>query len=146
MSKTAWSKLTPRGRARLKASGVIPASYNAWYKRPPAKRIGIDREQFIRGKTAEQQKRSRKRNLSARRRAIVDRLVNLNSSDANRKLIDNPVRRRRIQAIVDNMDITEIEIVESLSDSGIRDRARKEAYIYIQNKDVEIDMNPLFYH
>ena len=61
---SAWSKLTPRGRARLKASGVKPVSYNAWARKTARQRAKLDRDAYVRGQTSKQKQISVRRKLA----------------------------------------------------------------------------------
>lgn len=109
MAETAWSRLTARGKARLKKSGVQPASYNAYARKSKAQRAKVNRDEFVRGKTRQQlAQKTRRATKRDKRKQAVDHILRVLRGKSKKQ-----PRTKSIQRGVDMM--TDAEVDEALT-------------------------------
>jgi hypothetical protein len=135
MAKTAWSRLTKAGQTRLRKSGVNPASYNAYEKKSKADKAKTNRNDFIRGKTPQQQKdKARKTKRKTKRGDAVDRMVSILRGRGKR------ANRKHIGKYVGSMDSDDLDWLmgDEATYSGIAQRAS-------QPPDPDTGVNPFWY-
>jgi hypothetical protein len=137
-ARSAWSKLTEKGRARLRQSGVNPHSYNAWYRRKPEKRATVSRDDFLRGRTPEQQRRKQAAPAPEKRQEAEDRLYTLHGGSPWAK-------RRTIHRGIESMSPSELDIALTAPREKIQKLARRPPDGRITPDGDERDFNPFWY-
>lgn len=117
MPSTAWSRLTAKGKARLRKSGVNPASYNAYARKSKAQKAKVNRDDFVRGKTKVQKTQSTRRQaIKTQRQKVIEHLTVVLRGRGSKKGITRGVR----MMTPDELDIAENADYETIADMASR--------------------------